>query len=308
MSAAGRIAFLLMVHADPDMAVRLCQRLAPHAVFVHIDAKAVDFPLDRLRALPNVTVLPERESVYWSSFPMITATLALIRAALATAEDWLRLVTLSGADYPLRPLAELEAHFRAHPDRQDMALLKVRPHTHLAGLSGRHWRMMPLLSEQAMSRLPLLRALERNARKWRNRVAKVRGRDFRAETGREVHFGSNWWGLTPAAVRYALDEVDRDPRLQAAFATVWCPEEQFFQTILSASPYAAQCVPVTDRDGETLYEAPLHLIYPSGDRAFGNAESDFVLARDSGKFFARKLTSANAPLLERIDRELLHLS
>ena len=307
MAAGGRIAFLLMVHDDPDMAERLCLRLAPHAVFVHVDAKATGFPVARLEALPNVTVIPRRESIYWSSFPMITATIALIRAALDTGEDWLRLVTLSGADYPLRPLSELEAHFRASPERQDLAMLKVRPGSHLAGLTGRHWRMTPLLGEGLMARFPLLRGPERAARKWLNRLARLRGRDFLAETGREAHFGSNWWAMTPDAARHALDEVERDPRLLAAFSTVWCPEEQFFQTILATSPYAAKCVPVEDRADATLYQAPLHLIYPTRDRAFGNAEADFVLAQGSGKFFARKLTSANAPLLDRIDRELLGL-
>ena len=38
-----RIAFLLLVHNDPDQAVRLCRSLAPDAVFSHIEAKATNF-------------------------------------------------------------------------------------------------------------------------------------------------------------------------------------------------------------------------------------------------------------------------
>ncbi|GAA0266681.1 hypothetical protein GCM10009127_02790 [Alteraurantiacibacter aestuarii] len=303
----NRIAFLLLTHDDPAMTERLCTRLAPHRVFVHVDAKATGFPVERIEALDNVTVIKTRETVFWASFPMVKAILALMRAALADGEQFLRLMLISGTCYPVRPLDELVRHFEENPGHQDLALVKVAPGSHLAGLSGRHWALSPMVSWTALKSRPALARADTALRNWRNRFAKLIGRDISREIDRAMYFGSTWWAMTPDACRFALEQSDQEPRLAKAFTSVWAADEQFFQTIMGNSAYAPACVPVTDRGGETLYEAPLHFIYPTGTRDFGNTDSDFDMIRNSGKYFARKLTSArNAPLLDRIDRELLN--
>lgn len=308
MTRRRRIAFLLLAHNDPEMAVRLCRRLAPHRVFAHVDDKARDFPTDQLEALEHVTVIARREAVSWGSLSVVKAILHLIRAALDEDEDFVRLMVISGTCYPVRPVAALAAHFADRPDHQDIALTEVGPDSVLAGLTGRHWAIAPFVSWQTLARHPVIARIESFARKWRNRAAKLIGRDIEREIGRRIYFGSTWWAMTPEACRFVLDSTDAEPRLLRAFSSVWSPDEQYVHTIIGNSHYRTNAVPVADRGASTLYEAPLHLICPGENRNFGSGEKNFVLIRESGKFFARKLSQArNAALLDRIDRELLSL-
>jgi hypothetical protein len=291
-----RIAFLILAHRNADQIERLCLRLRPHNVFVHVDAQAEDFPANQLAELPGVTVVSPRRAVHWGDFSMVEATLTLLSAA-HTVGPFDRYVLLSGECYPAKPIAALEAAFETNPRREWISLTPIAAGSHLETMTGRRWRMTPLVG---------VRGLDAKLRGAWNRASKMLGRDLRREIGTTPYFGSQWFALSARCVGMVLKFVPAHPEFVRAYRSVYAPDEHFFQTIVGNSEFGASAIHVEDRGPATNQSAPLHQIAPSEDRYFGSSGKDFDLVVRTGKFFLRKVSpQRSGPLLDRIDRELL---
>jgi hypothetical protein len=291
-----RIAFLILAHQDPAQLERLCGKLGSHAIFVHVDRRAVGFPLDRIAALPGVTVVEHRIAVYWTDFSMVDATLTLLKAAGVEEARFDRYILLSGACYPVRPMAELEAAM-TDMTREWIAITPIVPKSHLHSLIARRWRISPLISNAALD--AKLRSI------W-NKAAKIVGRNLESETGLPPYFGNSWWALTSACAAMIVRYLEEHPAVIRSYRTVYAPDEQIFHTVIANSEFAANAMPVEDRGAETNQIMPLHLISASKDRVFGSTDAEFQVAAATEKFFIRKVSSERtSPLLDRINTELL---
>jgi hypothetical protein len=294
--ASIRIAFLILAHRNADQIERLLLRLRPHNVFVHVDAQAADFPTNQLAELPGVTVVSPRRAVHWGDFSMVEATLTLLSAAHAVG-SFDRYVLLSGECYPVKPIAALEEAFETNPGREWISLTPIAAGSHLETMTGRRWRMAPLVGA---------RALDARLRIAWNSASKMLGRDLRREIGTTPYFGSQWFALSGRCVGMILKFVPAHPEFVRAYRSVYAPDEHFFQTIVGNSEFGASAIHVDDRGVATNQSAPLHQIAPSEDRYFGNSGNDFDLVVRTSKFFLRKVSpQRSGPLLDRIDRELL---
>jgi hypothetical protein len=294
--ASIRIAFLILAHRNADQIERLCLRLRPHNVFVHVDAQAADFPTNQLAELPGVTVVSPRRAVHWGDFSMVEATLTLLSAARAVG-SFDRYVLLSGECYPAKPIAALEQAFETNPRREWISLTPIAAGSHLETMTGRRWRMAPLVG---------VRGLDAKLRGAWNKASKMLGRDLRREIDTTPYFGSQWFALSARCVSMILKFVPAHPEFVRAYRSVYAPDEHFFQTIVGNSEFGASAIHVEDRGAATNQSAPLHQIAPSEDRYFGNSGKDFDLVVRTGKFFLRKVSlQRSGPLLDRIDRELL---
>jgi hypothetical protein len=294
--ASIRIAFLILAHRNADQIERLCLRLRPHNVFVHVDAQAADFPTNQLAELPGVTVVSPRRAVHWGDFSMVEATLTLLSAAHAVG-SFDRYVLLSGECYPAKPIVALEEAFKTNPRREWISLTPIAAGSHLETMTGRRWRMAPLVG---------VRGLDAKLRGAWNKASKMLGRDLRREIGTTPYFGSQWFALSARCVNMILKFVPAHPEFVRAYRSVYAPDEHFFQTIVGNSEFGASAIHVEDRGAATNQSAPLHQIAPSEDRYFGNSGKDFDLVVRTGKFFLRKVSlQRSGPLLDRIDRELL---
>jgi hypothetical protein len=297
--AGVRIAFLILAHRDADQIERLYMALRPHNVFVHVDARAADFPTNQLAELPGVTVVEPRRAVHWGDFSMVEATLTLLSAARAFG-SFDRYVLLSGECYPAKPIAALEEAFETDPQREWISLTPITAGSFLETMTGRHWRMAPLVGA---------RGLDAKLRGAWNKASKMLGRDLSREIGTTPYFGSQWFALSDRCVAMILKFVPAHPEFVRAYRSVYAPDEHFFQTIIGNSEFGASAIHTQDRGIATNQSAPLHQIAPSEDRYFGNGEADFNLIVRTGKFFVRKVSpQRSGPLLDRIDRELLKRS
>ena len=307
-AAHRRIAFLVLTHSDAPLLLRLCERLRDHAVFVHVDAKSGDFPMEELAALKNVVLVQPRHAVHWADFSMVETTLDLLRAALAQNERFSKFVLISGACYPVKPVERLAALFDADDDLNYIRLTAIGPSTpHLWKLVSRRWRMAPLLPDRLMARQPMFHGVEKTARAVLNKLSSYFPRDFQRETGYPIYFGSSWWAFSEPCARYIVEFVRDHPAFLRAFRTTYATDELLYHTIVAQSPFATKTLGVQADQGErTNRETPLHLIHPSEKRVFGSTEEDFQLAQTTDKYFIRKISSrASTGLLDRIDRQLL---
>lgn len=243
----GRAAYAVMSHRLPGQLVRLVatlRALSPQAaILVHHDDRQVPAPADELRAAAGEITLVEPVAVQWGRGSQLQMLLAVLRGALAEPDvDWVFL--LSGQDYPLRPLAEIEAELRAAPydgyleDRQVAPTGWSRGVDEFALRYRYAWGEPPSVVAGPLHRVaaaasPLLasRTLPSGERLMIRRRLRT---PFTAQ--RPLRAGSDWLTLSaPAARRLTELERTRDGRrLLRHFAATLIPTEALPHTVLWA--------------------------------------------------------------------------
>ena len=105
-----------------------------------------------------------------------------------------------------------------------------------------------------------------------------------------------WWCLTKECVVYIDRFVQQNPSYTKYFRTVFIPDESFFQSIVSNSPYKDRVI--SDDLRYIDWENP-NPLYP---RTLDASDFDGLMA--SSKLFARKFDDRSRELLRLIDSEI----
>ncbi len=210
------------------------------------------------------------------------ATLEAISALLAAGSSFDRVLLLSGQDYPIKPRRYIKAFLERQDDQEFIESFPLS--------SPNKW------SEHTGPFKDLNRILHWHIN-FRSRFLHIPIR--RSLPGRlRPYGGSQWWCLSRSCIEYLHHFIRDNPRVLEYFRHAFIPDELFFQTLVSNSPFADQVtgssLTYEDWDAPTPpYPAVLDGSYLS------------VLAA-SHKLFARKLDATrDADLLERIDQLLL---
>jgi hypothetical protein len=290
------IAFLIAAHGDPAMVSRLVCRLRPHRVFIHLDAKTE--MTDAWRTI-DATFVEPRVPVYWAGYSQVDATLALLRTALATGERFVKLVLLSGACYPILPIARLADLFARDRELNYIRYVNMTRSSHLMSMISHRYHRDGILPSRLVARSQLAAKAEKVVRKLHALSAgKLPDRWTLPLT---PYHGSSWWALTIEAARFAVAEIDRRPELVAKYKRSFASDEQVFHTIIGNSSFAASAtgeIPFTGRG--TWKAANLHLIDPSLTRWYDGGDIDKVIASD--RYFVRKVSSdRSGALLDALD-------
>jgi len=284
-----KIAFLIAAHEEPLLLRRLVLSLAaPRArFFVHIDRNMPARPFaEALSGIAHVNFIQPRVSVRWGGWSQIEATLLLMRRALAQDETLARFALLSGACYPLRSNEALR-DFLLSGDGEYISAAPMPDPEHDKPLTRlTRWHIEGGLRAKG-AKAKAIRILNDTLRALPARNLKT-GLD-----GLAPYAGSSWWVLTRSGVETVLDWTDRRPRLAAFLRHTHCPDECFFQTVLANSALRERLASsLTFADWSDPAEQP---------RQIRDGHLSQLLGRAGAPFFARKFSSANAHLLDRID-------
>ena len=292
------IAYLLLVHANPEHLGRLIARLrsASARFYIHIDKKADRSAFEHLRAA-DVELVDAPVAVHWGDFSQVEAINRLMEAALAGG-SFDRLVLLSGADYPLWPTADIEAFFAAHPSDEFINMVAMpsaaagKPLTRLTT-----YKVRPTLSAPHSIALRLLL----------KSGLMPRQRDLGRALGPLAPYGgSTWWALTADACRYVLDFTARRPDLVRYFKGTEYADETFMHTILGNSPFRERVkrnLTYTDWSAGGASPANIseaHLPVFEGSTHFGPGGA----YGDGPIVFARKFGDGDGALLRVLDERL----
>lgn len=131
------IAYFILVHRYPQQFKRLFKALyAPnHCYLIHVDKRAGQSLLKEItQFLSNYqnTYLLESQNVVWGGYSMVEVELRAIKKLLALNKKWESYINLSGQDFPLKPLTELEQFLRLNNDSEFLLVSdqkKDRPNT-----------------------------------------------------------------------------------------------------------------------------------------------------------------------------------
>tara|TARA_R110002073_G_scaffold19891_1_gene72041 strand:- start:1767 stop:3464 length:1698 start_codon:yes stop_codon:yes gene_type:complete len=269
---SARLGFVMLVHTALDRAAQVARFIAEsgNPIVIHVDARvgAADHVRlkDSLKDLPDIRFC-RRHGCDWGTWSLVAAMQAASRLMLEDFPQVAHVYSMSGACLPLRPVADLEAWLRRHPDTDFIESVNV---------SDVNWTKGGLSKERFTLFFPI--GFKRN--KWlfdrlvdAQRLLRVR-RDV--PDGLVPHIGSQWWCLTRETLQSMLDDPMR-AHFDRYFKRVWIPDESYFQTMVRM--HARQVESRSLTLGKFDHQGRPHVFY----------DDHLQLLRRSDCFMARKV-------------------
>ena len=239
-----RVAVVIMAYlGSPNGVAQLSDYFASTDadLYLHVDAKVSSLPYESLLNRANLTVLRNREEIFWGGFNTVRAVISAIEVALAShiydrfvviTEDSIPLVTPSllmqmldsdteWIDYGTTDLEWVWQRYRGYYCFDSFAT------------SPRHFDPSQRSFDAA-----LLTKLGRMA-------------DLAIEGKSPLNVmsvGSSWWALSRAAIEVVLTKHRSDKRFRESFEFSAIPEEHYFQTILALEKWSHPTLPLMHTD------------------------------------------------------------
>lgn len=282
----ARIAFILLMHKDPQGVIDQARRLTATGdyVSIHFDKRAPRAMFQQIRdALddhPRVTFAARRRRCGWGEWSLVAATLEALRAAETAFPQATHFYMLSGDCMPIKS-AEFAYNYL---DAEDCDYIEsfdffnsdwIKTGLRKERLIYRHWfnershKALFYASLQLQQRLGLTR---------------------RVPDDLQVMIGSQWWCLRRLTVEKIMDLTVKRSDIMRFFRRTWIPDETFFQTLVR------HLVPEEQIRSRTLtflmftdYGMPV---------TFFNDHYDLLLGQDY--LFARKISPEALELKDRL--------
>lgn len=279
-----RAAYLITAYNEPHLLDLLVATLEPDRrdVFIHLDAKSA-VEAFRLPHIAQAQMVPRRHSVFWATRSFTDAIMELLKTAVETdRHDYF--VLLSGADYPVRPVAEFE-DFLAKADGRSFQMCKSA----LTTSEGRkRLRSHYVIKQRTRMNVALQKMLF-----LQSFLGRYGGRRP-PSTFSTYYIGSPWFTVHRDVAQWMLDCWENE-EIRDYFSTVYCAEEIIIPTMIANSPWHESCVPQRTR----------FIQWQGTARPKSLKIEDLSKIKTSGCFFARKMTTeASLPLLERVGRDV----
>jgi hypothetical protein len=263
-----RLAHLILVHDNPIQLERLVRRLlSPNTdVYIHLDMKCHPEDFGNIASLSGVFFIANRTSVIWGEYSMMEATLKSFEEILNTAKTYSHINLLSGSDYPLKHVSEIERFLFANADK---TFMKCR------AIYGDWEESLSRLTKYNLGayRFPFRYVIQRifNSVMPKRKVPKQL----------KPYGMSQWITITPDSIKYVTAYLKENPSVRRFFKLTWGVDELLFQTVLLNSPLRQSVV----ND---------HLRYikfqPRASRPNTLTMADAETLVNSGKLFARKFS------------------
>lgn len=307
--------FLVTAYKETAHLGRLCKTLLALDPTAHVVVQ-----WDRSQPPPSdlpasVELRITAHAIEWGDGTYAMALLESARKALERPWRWL--VVLSGQDYPIRPVQELEAYLdatgaagvgvsvqvpRPSPDEWSTASDDVRRYwARYWWLPERCWRTptrrrFAAAAGRALTALPLLQDRVTYRARPYGATPGIGLRWLRAPfDGYPCRKGSDYVALDRHALHALVTVASQETVLVRHLMRCAIPSEALFHTLLY--PHV----------GEALLQEHLHYARWSGSHPLVLEPPDFSALASSGRFFARKFDRGSNELLARIDTQLLHL-
>jgi hypothetical protein len=278
-----RLAHLILVHNNPAQLERLLKKMIYSCsdVYIHVDKKSNLTPFEYLKLLPNVYFIKNRKSVGWGNYSMVEATLISMQEILDTQIEYSHINLLSGQDYLLKRMDEIEAFYFVNPEKSFMAYLSINEEWQDAKKRLIKYNLGDLSLPFKFAAQIIVNAFLPNRKIPQN--LKPYGR-------------SQWITITPACILYVIEFLRKQPAVLNFFKWTWAVDEIIFQTILLNSPLKETIV----NDNKRYIKFENNELNP---KILTIADADTLM--QSGKFFARKFSiQKDSQILDFIDNAL----
>ncbi|MCB1444684.1 MAG: hypothetical protein KDJ87_02485 [Rhizobiaceae bacterium] len=223
----AKITFIILAHENADHVADLAHLLTewdPHAnAVIHYDLNSPPRQFERLKARVSgskkIFLVKDRLKCGWGNFSLVDAVVRSLRVIRREKLDCERVMLVSGACMPIRPLAEFSQFLDAHPKTEFIEAFDSN--WMVGGIRDDRYRYWHFFNFQTHPRL-FSAHFQLQRRFWPKR---------RFPSGLEPRFGSQWWCLSWKLCEKILDYIQKHPLKYFFFSTVWIPDEMFFQTL-----------------------------------------------------------------------------
>jgi hypothetical protein len=294
--------FAVLAHTQPELLGRLCRRLAPFRVIIHVD-RNVDLAPFRYSVADfadRITFVENRVRIAWGGFSMVQATVNMYREALKCTDRAEHIVLLSGQCYPTRPIKEFAVYLDESEHRQHcraVPLTHASHHFHHK-VTRRHY--LDLMTKQPVCDLPS------NGQRIIRRTLEIASRVIPGnQLDQRILYGSQWTAFTAECIDEMLRIADSAGWV-ALFRQSYAPDEMFFHTILHQSRFSHEAPlggPGRFEIDGAFAQANFHLIDRSLNRTFVFKDRSEI--RQSNKYFVRKVRLPESKsLLDAVDSDV----
>ena len=271
------LGFIILAHHQPDAIRRLTDILTTdgNRVVIHFDSSAASGDQRAVRLIAEekpdqITVISKVHCV-WGEWSLVEAVLLALRefAGMSDPPDYIHL--MSGADFPLRPIAQVKEFLRLNPGVDFIESCDISKNSWVKGGLGK---------ERFRFFFPFNFRTHRKAFnfmvRWQRRLNIRR----RMPLGLRPHMGSQWWTLRWSTCEKVLEFTAKNPRVAKFFKSTWIPDESYFQTVI------ARIVPRREiADLQLMF----HHLTPSG-RPYVFYNDHLPILRRLPHFFIRKVS------------------
>jgi len=272
-----------MAHAEPQQVERLVSKLDHPGfdIFIHIDNKVSIEPYLFLSKKPRVHFIQKRIKVRWAGYSFTRAVFQSMREVLNSGRQYAFINLMSGQDYPI---ATSDHIYNSLFSKQGYNFISVEKF-------GSDWW------QHAVDRYRMYHLTDFDF-KGRYRLQFILNQilpERKFPLPYTLYGGENatWWTLTSDCVRYILDVIEKNRRLQRFAKFTWAADEFLIPSIIMNSKFA-----------ETVESENFRYIDWSlgGHNPKVLTMEDWPSLRDSEKLIARKFDySIDTKILDAID-------
>jgi hypothetical protein len=290
-----KLVFLISTHTDVLQLARLICALPDNSTFfIHLDKKTDIKPFAEAFADDSrVKFIDHRVDVRWGSINEVEYQMELVRAALNSGEQFERLITLSGMDYPLWNKNRIIQFFEQDQEREYLMGIDLST----GGLPSKRYTEFYLMTSKKRTLRYISSVLLRKLIYFLGikKSLKIKTSDKSLNLWK----GAAWWAISPQLASYILHEWDENTELRKYMRTALCPAELFAQTVaFNSEEWRDKCMEFTDKNNCNLPAlTPLTWVAWQGSEIKVLDESDYETLRSSGKMFARKVVTGKSDRL-----------
>lgn len=273
-------AYLILAHNDiPLLQVLVnCLDDSRNDIYIHWDVKSGNNPSLKV-VNSNLFFLKERIDVRWAGYSMVEAEYLLFKKAFNNG-PYAYYHLLSGSDLPIKPQNTIHHVCSIMEGTEFIGFAE----TLQAEIDYRVQHYF-LFSEDFRTNNIFKRGLRFLYLKYQDIMHKKR----KAIT---VKKGAQWCSLTQSFVEYLLGH---ESVVRELFRHSFCPDEMFVQTICYNSPFWKNV-----NNASSEYNSNMRYIKWKEGELLAIEESDLPELKTSDKWFARKFSSSDSKLIEKV--------
>ena len=298
-----KIAYILLVHKDPDQILRLVKSLGETGDFyINVDKKSKFEPFEEtFTGIDNVYFLKRRINVTWAGWSMVKGYMELLNLAYNSDKRYDRFVFLTGQDYPLMTNGEIISEFESHRDTEYVMAYNIVTSTVLTDKNKvlKKW----YLDNPFRSRF-LQRAYKSVT--YRLITKRFQRKEINVKLGGKLvppYFGQMLSAFTREGAKLILNTYLNDRAFNKRMKTAFAAVEIYWQTIIFNSELRKNTIQNGEEHEITEHFgwAPLHYHHYDVDTSVFT-EEDFEEIKNSGFMFFRKVSpSVSSKLMDKVD-------
>lgn len=290
--------YLILGHRDPVQINLLIETLSPSKIILHVDKKShLRKKISLIESRSNLTIIDSKSSisVKWAGFSQVQAMWLLIDEALRILTPKEKIVFLSGSDFPIKSMIEINDFLERsiHTEYMRYFFLDEREKDRNRWQNYHRWDWRVFKTQKGI----LYRLNSFFIRICSFLETTVRGK--KSTLNAPLACGSQWFAISRECI-VELKEL-RSQEFDSFFQTTFAPDELYFATLYSQSSYAKKNID----NGEFVPNLEVSRIWQASNLSYVDESfnryleiSDLLQLSKSKYLFARKFDS-------QISREIL---